>query len=180
MQYNFEYTNLGYQNLIGAEVLTRWKLGAGFSLNASYSYVNVSLQDGIRINSTSPHAATGGLEYRLRRPKYQLTGSFTTSIMGKKSFDVQDRVYVEKEGRSRDAYFRCTLPAYALCNVSVSQTFYNKVRLTMGVDNVFNYKPSTLGAGLTAFNIPATTGARAHVQLEFKINEFIDQLIRKK
>lgn len=180
MQYNFEYTNLGYQNLIGAEVLTRWKLGAGFSLNASYSYVNVSLQDGIRINSTSPHAATGGLEYRLRRPKYQLTGSFTTSIMGKKSFDVQDRVYVEKEGRSRDAYFRCTLPTYALCNVSVSQTFYNKVRLTMGVDNVFNYKPSTLGAGLTAFNIPATTGARAHVQLEFKINEFIDQLIRKK
>lgn len=180
MQYNFEYTNLGYQNLIGAEVLSKWKIGAGFSLNASYSYVNVSKHDGISVNATSPHAATGGVEYRFRRPNYQLTGSFNTSIMGKKTFDVQDRVYVEKEGRSRDAYFRCTLPAYALCNVSLSQTFYNKVRLTIGVNNVFNYKPTTLGAGLTAFNIPATTGARAHVQLEFKINEFINQLTRRK
>lgn len=61
--------------------------------------------------------------------------------MGSKKFDVQDRVFVEEDNKSYDAYFRCDLPQYVLCNLSVSQTFWNKVKLTLGVDNLFNYVP---------------------------------------
>ena len=43
-------------------------------------------------------------------------------------------------------------------HLSVSQTFYNKVKLTLGVDNIFNYVPKTLGSGITMFNVPATPG----------------------
>jgi outer membrane receptor protein involved in Fe transport len=91
---------------------------------------------------------------------------------------VQDRVFVESEGRTRDAYFRCELPAYALFNVSVSQTFRNMVKVTLGMDNIFNYQPKTLGSGVTMFNIPATPGARGHVQVELMIGEVI-QAFRK-
>ena len=177
MQYNFEYENLHSQDLIGGDLLARWKIFDFLTLNASYSYVNVSKQDGIRINTTSPHAATGGLEYSFRKKNYTLLAGFTTSIMGKKQYDVQDRLTVD--GVSHDAYFRCILPTYALCNLNVTQNFFNKIKLTLGVDNIFNYQPKTLGSGLTAFNVPATAGARGYVQVEFKIDEFINLLKKK-
>jgi outer membrane receptor for ferrienterochelin and colicin len=180
MQYNFEYANLGRQDLLGGELLARWQILDRLLLKGSYSYVSVSEQGGVRINTTSPHAATGGVEYRYRRKDYSLAAGFTASYMGRKRFDVQDRVYVEKEGRSRDAYFRCDLPAYTLCNLTLSQTFRNVVKVTAGINNLFNYKPETLGSGLTAFNIPATAGVRGYVQAEFKVDEIIKVLKKEK
>ena len=130
----------------------------------------MSKEKGLRINTTSPHAATAGVKYSYKKKKnYRLETYFNAQIMGEKQYDVQDRVYVEKAGRSYDAYFRCTLPTYALCNLNVAQTFKDKIRLSVGIDNIFNYKPKTLGSGLTAFSVPATAGARAYIQLEFKI-----------
>jgi len=178
MQYNFEYENLASQDLLGAELLARWRMFDFLTLNASYSYVSVSKIDGLRISTTSPHAATAGLEYHLSKKNYALAANFTASIMGEKRYDVQDRLTVD--GISHDAYFRCTLPTYALCNLSATQTFYDKVKLTLGVENIFNYKPKTLGSGLTAFNVPATAGARGFVQVELKIDQFINMLKKKK
>ena len=178
MQYNFEYENLASQNLYGVELLGRWHITDRLTANASYSYVNVSKIDGLRISTTSPHAATAGLEYRYERKNYKLNASFSASIMGSKRYDVQDRLTVD--GISHDAYFRCTLPTYALCNLGVTQTFFNKLKLTLGVDNLFNYKPKTLGSGLTAFNVPATPGTRGFMQVEVAIDEFVRMLKRKK
>ncbi len=169
MQYNFEYANLNRQKMAGFDLLGRWTPTDWLTLNASYSYVYVSKDKGLRINTTSPHAATAGIKYSHRKKNYRLDAYMNAQIMGEKQYDVQDRVYVEKEGRSYDAYFRCTLPTYALCNLNVAQTFKEKIRLSLGIDNIFNYKPKTLGSGLTAFSVPATAGARAYIQLEFKI-----------
>ncbi|MDY5237454.1 TonB-dependent receptor [Bacteroides helcogenes] len=177
MQYNFEYTNLSSQTLLGLEALARWRFTDRFTLNATYSYVNVSKLEGVQINTTSPHAATGSLEYKWIRKNYRLNTVFSTSFMGSKKFDVQDRLSVD--GKSYDAYFRCNLPAYVLCNLSLSQTFYNKVKITLGIDNLFNYVPRTLGSGITMFNVPATAGTRGHVQVEFLIDDIINSLKKK-
>ena len=180
MQYNFEYKNLNKQRMLGVEAIMKWRLTDNFMLNATYSYVNVSKQKGIQVNTTSPHAATGSIDYSLNLPNYRLKTIFSTSIMGEKNFDVQDRVWVEEHNKSYDAYFRCTLPTYVLCNLSVVQTFYNKVKLTMGVDNIFNYVPRTLGSGITLFNVPATSGARGYLQVEFLIEDILKSLKHKK
>ena len=180
MQYNFEYKNLNKQRMLGVEAIMKWRLTDNFMLNATYSYVNVSKQKGIQVNTTSPHAATASIDYTLNRPKYRLKSIFSTSIMGEKNFDVQDRVWVEEHNKSYDAYFRCTLPTYVLCNLSVVQTFYNKVKLTMGVDNIFNYVPRTLGSGITLFNVPATSGARGYLQVEFLVEDILKSLKHKK
>lgn len=177
-QYNFEYMNLKNQRLLGLDMLMRWRISDNFLLNASYSYVNVEDSHGVRISTTSPHAATGGLTYRYSRPRYALQASLTGSFTGAKSFDVQDRLnfteeYTKSNGTvaervlSREAYFRCDLPAYAICNLNVTQTFRDKFKVSIGVNNLFDYVPQTLGAGITMFNIPATAGARAFVQLEY-------------
>lgn len=180
MQYNFEYINLKSQRMLGVEAIMKWRLTDNFMLNATYSYVNVSKQNGIQVNTTSPHAATASIDYTLNRPNYRLKTIFSTSIMGEKKFDVQDRVWVKEHNKSYDAYFRCILPTYVLCNLSVVQTFYNKVKLTVGVDNIFNYVPHTLGSGVTMFNVPATCGARGYVQVEFLVEDILKSLKHKK
>ena len=180
MQYNFEYINLKSQRMLGVEAIMKWRMTDNFMLNATYSYVNVSKQNGIQVNTTSPHAATASIDYTLNRPNYRLKSIFSTSIMGEKKFDVQDRVWVKEHNKSYDAYFRCILPTYVLCNLSVVQTFYNKVKLTIGVDNIFNYVPHTLGSGVTMFNVPATCGARGYVQVEFLVEDILKSLKHKK
>ena len=180
MQYNFEYINLKSQRMLGVEAIMKWRMTDNFMLNATYSYVNVSKQSGIQVNTTSPHAATASIDYTLNRPNYRLKSIFSTSIMGEKKFDVQDRVWVKEHNKSYDAYFRCILPTYVLCNLSVVQTFYNKVKLTVGVDNIFNYVPHTLGSGVTMFNVPATCGARGYVQVEFLVEDILKSLKHKK
>ena len=180
MQYNFEYINLKSQRMLGVEAIMKWRLTDNFMLNATYSYVNVSKQNGIQVNTTSPHAATASIDYTLNRPNYRLKSIFSTSIMGEKKFDVQDRVWVKEHNKSYDAYFRCILPTYVLCNLAVVQTFYNKVKFTVGVDNIFNYVPHTLGSGVTMFNVPATCGARGYVQVEFLVEDILKSLKHKK
>lgn len=180
MQYNFEYINLKSQRMLGVEAIMKWRMTDNFMLNATYSYVNVSKQNGIQVNTTSPHAATASIDYTLNRPNYRLKSIFSTSIMGEKKFDVQDRVWIKEHNKSYDAYFRCILPTYVLCNLSVVQTFYNKVKLTVGVDNIFNYVPHTLGSGVTMFNVPATCGARGYVQVEFLVEDILKSLKHKK
>ena len=180
MQYNFEYINLKSQRMLGVEAIMKWRMTDNFMLNATYSYVNVSKQNGIQVNTTSPHAATASIDYTLNRPNYRLKSIFSTSIMGEKKFDVQDRVWIKEHNKSYDAYFRCILPTYVLCNLAVVQTFYNKVKLTVGVDNIFNYVPHTLGSGVTMFNVPATCGARGYVQVEFLVEDILKSLKHKK
>lgn len=178
MQYNFEYTNLDHQTLLGVEALLRWHFDDHFTLNGTYSYVNVSKMDGVQVNTTSPHAATASLDYKLARKNWKLNAIFSASYMGTKKFDVQDRLSVD--GVSHDAYFRCELPQYVLCNLSVMNTFYNAYKLTLGLDNIFNYVPKTLGSGVTMFNVPATAGIKFHVQFEVVIDELINSFKRKK
>ena len=180
MQYNFEYTNLSQQRLLGLEVLARWSVLDCLTLNGTYSFVDVSKNKGIQVNSTSPHAATASMDYKYMKKNYRLNAVFSASYMGGKKFDVQDRVFVKEENESYDAYFRCDLPQYVLCNLSVSQTFWNKVKLTLGMDNLFNYVPKTLGSGITMFNVPATAGARGWVQVEFMLDDVINSLKKKK
>ncbi len=180
MQYNFEYTNLSQQRLLGLEVLARWSVLDCLTLNGTYSFVDVSKNKGIQVNTTSPHAATASMDYKYMKKNYRLNAVFSASYMGGKKFDVQDRVFVKEENKSYDAYFRCDLPQYVLCNLSVSQTFWNKVKLTLGMDNLFNYVPKTLGSGITMFNVPATAGARGWVQVEFMLDDVINSLMKKK
>lgn len=180
MQYNFEYTNLNNQRLLGVETILKWHINDQFTLTGTYSYVNVSKLKGIQVNTSSPHAATASLDYLLNKKNYQLKTILSTSLMGEKNFDVQDRVWVQELNKNHDAYFRCTLPTYVLCNLSFVQTLYNKVKITIGVDNLLNYVPKTLGSGVTLFNVPATCGARGYLQVEMLLDDIVKSIKRRR
>lgn len=174
LQYNFEYENLHKQVLAGVDVLGKWNISDHFTFNASYSYVHISKTDGLQFSSTSPHAATGSLEYRYKKKKYGLTAVLSTQISGQKQFDVQDRMHIELKDNtfySSETFYRVTLPAYAMFNLSTTHSFNNRFKLTVGCDNIFNYQPETIGSGITVFSIAATPGARGYVQFEVSFDK---------
>ena len=174
MQYNFEYRNLSFQRILGCEILARWQPSDSWTLNASYSYADISRTNGLRLNPTSPHAATASVRYAWQKGKnYRLSASLSASVMGAKSYDIQDRLRLPGEQFSHEAYFRIHLPAYFISDLSVTQVFFDKVKVTLGVDNLTDYIPSTIGSGLTAFNVPATPGRRFFVQIETSIDRLL-------
>lgn len=177
LQYNFEYTNLASQRILGADLVTRWEPLEGWTLNGSYSFVDISRTNGLRLSTTSPHAATFGLRYTYERgEKYRLTASFDASMMGAKMYDIQDRILPPGEKYFRDAYFRIHLPRYTIRDLSVMQVFGERFKLTLGVDNLFDYIPKTIGSGLTAFSVPATPGRRLYLQVVASL----DRLFRRR
>ncbi len=165
-QYNFEYQNLNKSNIRGFDVLGKGKINNSFGINWSYSYVNVSKTNGVQLNTASPHNANIQLEYSFKRQNYNLKASLSTNLIGAKKFNVQDKLMINS--KPTDAYFEVDLPTYSMTNLVVNQTFYNHYKLTLGADNIFNYKPSLLGAAVSMFNIPATPGRRVFVQFEYK------------
>lgn len=169
MQYNFEFANLRRQTLCGLEAIVRWKPCREVSLGATYSYVHARKCDGRQLCTSAPHAATATADYTTGRGQWRMKAALTATISGAIDYDVQDRIYIDGQGANRDAWFRVHLPAYAMLNLSLAQTFRQRYRLTLGIDNIANYKPRTLGSGLTMFNVPATAGARAYAQIEITI-----------
>lgn len=164
MQYNFEYVNLPSQNIYGADLMLKYVPFPGFAINASYSYVKVGEYGNLNFNQFSPHTAVLGLNYKIMwkygQTEFSVSGSFT----GKKFFDVQDRLVMN--GYARDAYFRTVLPAYMLADFVAGHTFDEKYKISLGINNLSNYVPETLGSGITMFNVPSTPGRRAFVKCE--------------
>lgn len=165
-QYNFEYQNLNKSNIKGFDILGKGKINNNLALNWSYSFVHVSKTNGVQLNTASPHNANVQLEYSLTRQNYDLKITTNTNLIGAKKFNVQDKLMID--GKAQDAYFEVDLPTYSMTNLVVNQTFYKHYKLTLGMDNIFNYKPSLLGAGVSMFNIPATPGRRVFLQVEYK------------
>ena len=96
MQYNFEYTNLSQQRLLGLEVLARWSVLDCLTLNGTYSFVDVSKNKGIQVNTTSPHAATASMDYKYMKKNYRLNAVFSASYMGgKKEWTISSTMYLK-------------------------------------------------------------------------------------
>lgn len=169
MQYNFEYANLRRQQIYGLEAHVMWRPLSELTVNGTYSYVRVSKTDGLQFNSSSPHSATASVEWGRAWGPVGLRVALGGSLTGAKRFDVQDRLTVPQGEGSRVAYFRCRLPAYALGNVNATAQLGPLVSVAAGVENFTNYRPRTLGSGVTMFNVPATPGARVHCQVQFRL-----------
>ena len=54
------------------------------------------------------------------------------------------------------------------------------MKITIGVDNLLNYVPKTLGLGVTLFNVPATCGARGYLQVEMLIDDIVKSIKRRR
>lgn len=151
------YVNVNRSIIWGSDVNVAVKLPAGFGIRLSYSYVNdQQMEEGINVSDTRPHSATARFTYDLNRKRYDLN----VTLNGRFLSDL-DMVTVEygtdDAGKERAIYTPVHYPAYTMWKLSVNQRFCNAYSLSLGIDNLFNYKPkvytynTTLSSGITFF-----------------------------
>lgn len=124
------------------------------SINGGYSYVDAKdLTQDIRLNGISEHSATWKTTWKKRWNKYKL--SITLSGQYK-----SDRFYLEEDNDEMKKSYADPYQLWKLTtNLSTYKYKHYKIKLTAGVDNIFNYvddRPygshyGTLNPGRTIF-----------------------------
>ncbi len=153
-QLYLDYVNLDGYSILGADVTVQAAWNNGITAKIAYSFTHEKTardKTGNAANNqympTRPHSLTARADW---------THGFSANY--KLSLGVNGRVLSGVDHREYKDYYDLGkgmtdvhYPAYSIWKLSCSQTFFGKVRLTIAVDNLFNYKPDYyyLNASLT-------------------------------
>lgn len=158
-QLYLNYVNLDDFNSWGAEITAQAAWSNGFSAKISYAFTyeencKHKEQIGNQFMPTRPHALTARISWERtfsRDYKLQvgLNGRFLSSVSNLQYKDYYDL----SSGTTTVDY-----PAYTLWKLTVAQTFFRKLKLTVALDNLFNYRPRYY-----YLNAPMTEGVNALV-----------------
>lgn len=137
-QTELHYVNVGKSHLAGLETLCKVQINRHIHLHGAYNYLYTSKDaDGVRLSSSSPHSGNIRVEYNTRIPGYATVVNLSGIVMGKKEFDVSDKL--EIDGRKVEAYYRAEVNPYCLWDLTVSQYVLRNLRITAGITNLFDY-----------------------------------------
>ncbi|MDL2297398.1 TonB-dependent receptor [Bacteroidales bacterium OttesenSCG-928-B11] len=148
------YINVNHAIIYGADLNFTVKLPKGFSIRLSYAYVNDSqMEDGINVSDTRPHSATGRFGYDLNKKNYSLN----VTLNGKLNGPLTMATLTDDSDPDNLIFNEVNYPAYMMWRLIINQRFCQAYNLTIGIDNLFNYKPqkytynTTLSSGITPF-----------------------------
>ena len=165
------YTNIGRSTVWGIDANVSVKLPYGFGITASYAYIHDSQPvDGVNTSTARPHTATVRFEYGLKRQNYGLDVNLTGRILSAVTTHTFDDEYINPDG-SVGAVYRQRYPAYTMWKLVVTQRLRNAVSLSLGADNLFDYRPD-----VHSFNTSVSPGITFFAGLSLDI----EQLARKK
>ena len=168
-QTEYRYTNIGNTTLAGVEATARVKIVQGLFLNGMFNYLYSKNEEGIRLTTASPLSGNMRLEYGFSKKKYGADFNLSTSFIGGKNYHVADEIVVN--GITRDAFYEAHAPAYSMWNFAFTQNFHKAIRLTIGVDNLFDYKASIIN-----FNTSTSPGRKFYVAMNLSIDEWVNIL----
>ena len=119
-----KYVNISQANIAGIDFISRFKLGYGFYINGSYSYV-FSQDKGTKLQlyGTIKNSGLMGIEYRLNKPNYKVTIALQDKITGIKYYAADIP----------------TNPAFSIWRLTVNQNVKSIISLTLGIDNLLNH-----------------------------------------
>lgn len=135
------YSNLGGHNSIWSlQANLRWLIAQGLRLNCDYTWLHEpktsQLDDGTKVQTSSarPHNLTLSLTYD------RVSGNFAynMALMTRYSAGVHT---ASSNGVSLEPVY---LPAYSISRLSTSIAWQQYVRLTLGIDNLFDYRTKTV------------------------------------
>lgn len=149
------YSNMSHCTVCGAELAARARWGI-VSGKLSYTFTHESLpknDDGQVVNNQYLPARRHALTASCQMDK-QFSDNYSLHVMlsGRVLSAVDNTEYKDYYNMAAGTT-RITYPAYTLWKFSVSQRFWQKVRLTLTVDNLLNYRPKYY-----YLNAPVTDG----------------------
>ena len=151
----------GTSKLLNVQTSVRWRMPWGLNLNADYAYLNtidrIRTKSGIALPfaSTRPHNFTATLSYDKRVGDGTISASYT--LRG------ASRVTTAQYNADTDDYIPVVHRAFALSRIAVTALWRSRVRISMGVDNLFDYIPEkvnvtgSISPGRTLFSTLALT-----------------------
>lgn len=166
-QTELRYTNIGKTTLAGIEATARVKIVQGLFLNGMLNYLYSENEDGVRLTTASPLSGNMRLEYGFSKKNYNANFNLSGSFIGEKDYHVADEI--EVNGVTREAFYEAHASAYSMWNFAFTQNFYDAVRLTVGVDNLFDYKASIIN-----FNTSTSPGRKFYVTMNLRVDELVN------
>lgn len=162
------YVNVYRSAVFGTEVSVATKLPLGFGIRLSYSYVNdKQMEDGVNISDTRPHSANARFSYDLNRKRYGLNVTLNGRFLGPLSMVTIG--YADDDINQENPLFISQhFPGYMMWKLVVTQRFCDAYSLTLGADNLFNYKPKTY-----TYNTTLSPGITFFVGLAIDINQAV-------
>lgn len=141
------YTNIAGTRLASVEVTGAARFDAGFSGKLSYAYFHeFPFQGAVNTADTRPHALTAQVDYK----RTWQPGQLNVVLNGR--YLSEARFYT-LAGSDYESFEPMTSPAYSMWKLLIMQTFGEKVTVTLGIDNLLDYRPSTY-----LYNSPYTLG----------------------
>ncbi|MDR2980368.1 MAG: TonB-dependent receptor [Bacteroidales bacterium] len=148
------YINVNHAVIWGGDISVMAKLPHGFGIRLSYAYVNdTQMEDGINVSDTRPHSVTGRFSYDLNKKKYGLNVTLSGKLQGKLTL----ATLVDDSDPDNLVFIETDYPTYMIWRLTINQRFWKAYNLTLGIDNLFNYKPerytynTTLSSGISPF-----------------------------
>lgn len=166
-QLYLKYTNLDAYSVYGMELTVQGRWSCGLSAKLSYAYTHENFPkdtDGNIANNqyipSRKHSLTARVEWlKELRKGYVLTlGLNGRALSGVTNLEYRD-YYDIAAGTTEVKY-----PPYTLWRLSASMLFWDRVKLNLALDNLFNYKPKYY-----YLNAPLTDGVDFTVGISINI-----------
>ena len=166
-QLYLNYENLADFNSCGVEITAQAKWRNGISARLSYAYTheqNCRNKEDKEANSQFMPARPHSLTARVGWDKtFSENYSFTIDLNGRFLSTVSNKEYKDFYDLSK-GMITVRYPAYTLWKLSISQNYFRKVKLTLAIDNIFNYRPKYY-----YLNAPLTDGINLQIGASFTL-----------
>ncbi|MFQ8827875.1 MAG: TonB-dependent receptor plug domain-containing protein [Alistipes sp.] len=167
-----QYENIRRSEFSGLELMGTLRVTTGLFVRANYNYVYQS--DDAPESSTqyifpSPHTAVFQVEYGFDVRRYRIGIDATVRYVGAKTYeDFMPIVNLDFQSMQNMKYWSGTYTArhkgYAVCNAAVNASLPEGMTLTLGVDNIFDHRPSVVN-----FNSDITARRNLFVRLALRV-----------
>lgn len=160
------YQNLDSSTLLGIDYLLQYQPVNWLNLKASYSYVEELVGDVARISAFSPHTGSLQLGYNYNKKNYKLNATITGKYMSAK-----DHTSIDEDTTSSHygEIYTVHYKDYSTWRLSVQQEYKHKLKLTLGVENLFDYTPA-----MYTFSTTTTSGRSYFVGLKLNVEQFFN------
>lgn len=155
------YTNMSRLDVTGADASMSVRCDCGISAKLSYTYTYEHIRKGEPLlSSTRPHTATLRIGYGRKWRWYGIDAALTGRYLSPFTTDVYTEMTSYEETESM------RYPGYTIWKLTCSHSLPWGTRLTLTVDNLFNYRPDYYYS-----NSPSTTGTALYIGMSWDLQE---------
>ncbi len=165
-QTEYHYVNIGKTTLAGVEATAKIKIVRNLFLHGAFNYLYSKDNSGVKLSTACPLSGNLRLEYGFSRGIYDAHINLSASLMGQKNYNVSDELTVN--GVVQETYYEAHVDAFSMLNLAFTQQLYKSIRLTVGVNNLLDYK-----ASIVNFNTSTSPGRRFYAALNLNIHELV-------